>query len=244
MILNDIKKDYEACIAARGYKSPAKAAADLGLTRQALTSICDGSHFIRKSAIRTLEQLGYDIRVEFVRNLPESEYVCSAEDEARQHQVYKAIRDSSRRLYTIRYGTISLANLKKSNTDMRSVFSGKYLISAYGYDLSSLGVVLECNEMTEAESVFRKYKKECRTSYKPSDSSSRTYDVTFDIVVLEETLFNENGEIIRSTITKQYAKPVQTEEQKKKNAEYQQKYQTDYREKQKAKREKKKQPEE
>lgn len=244
MILNNIQKDYEACIAARGYKSPAKAAADLGLTRQALQSICDGSHFIRKSAVRTLEQLGYDIRVEFVRNLPESEYVCPAEDERHTHQVYMASRDESRRLYTIRKGTVSLSNLQKRDSDMRSVFSGKSLISAYGYELNTLPVLAECNISNEAEAFFKAQKKECKTTYKIVSTSPRLYDVTFDILALEETLFGDDGEVVRSSILKQYAPPVQTEEQRRKNAEYQKEYQSAYREKQKSKKGNEDEPEE
>lgn len=231
MIINDIGKDYEACIAARGYDSPTKAAQDLGLTRQALYSIIDGSHFIRASAIRTLEQLGYDIRIEFVRNLPDSEYVCAAEDEAKLHQVYSAKRDSERRSYTILHGIITMNGLQKHDSDMRSIFSGKKLISALGEDRSLMFPVAEFNSADKAEAEFKTMKKSCSTSCTVVSEPPRIYEVTFDALILVETLFDEEGNVIRRTEIKQYAAPAQTDEQRRKNAEYQKEYQSTYRKK-------------
>lgn len=226
MIRNDLKNDLLACFQSRGMKNFYEGAKKLGMTRQRLHSVYDMKNIIRPTFVSVLEKLGYDIEIKFVRTLPPEEYDQNVTKEVIDRNIARSARGNSMRSYVVRKSTIRLDGesiLKFGRT------TGKRVLNTYDVDgeCHDWPVIREEKRWMDANTAFT---EEARLLNSEVIQENGKDIVCMDILVLEELMFDENGEIVGRKISKKTAHGCGSNS----HAEYIRDYQRMYREKKRA----------
>ena len=230
MIRNDLKKDLLACFQSRGMKNFGEGAKKIGMSRQRLHAVYNLKNIIRPTFVSVLEKLGYDIEINFIRTLPPEEYEQNVTKEVIDRNIARSARGSAMRRYVIRKSTIFVDGesvLKFGRT------TAKRVLAIYDVDgeCENWNVIREAKKWIDVDAMFKEEARLLNSEVVEKDGKEI---VCMEVIVLEEQLFDENGELVSRKIIKKTAHGCGSNS----HAEYVRDYQRMYREKKRAEHEK------
>lgn len=208
MLLTDYEKMFRFILDDRGFKTGAAAARDIGMTRANFNSLLKTRNMIKPSYISAIEALGYDMKIDLVRRLPDNQYKHSR---AESNRLYNLTCQSENGIipdpvvtYEVRRGRIKVSMPEFMNNRFVTIPARSMFDKIPDDDLAGLEKVYSTAELPEARRFINENKASCTTM---QDMKQYSHCIlTFDILLLvkvsdpvvigKTTLYDRKEEIV------------------------------------------------
>lgn len=208
MLLTDYEKMFRFILEDRGFKSAASAARDIGMTRANFNTLLKTRNLIKPSYISAIEDLGYDLRIDLVRRLPDNQYKHSRAESNRLYnltcQAENGIIPDPVVTYEVRRGRMRVSMPEFMNNRFVTIPAKSMFEKIPDDDLAGLEKVYSTSELSEARRFVNENKASCTTlqDMKQYSHCILTFDilllikVSAPVVIGKTTLYERKEEIM------------------------------------------------
>ena len=186
MLLTDYEKMFRFILEDRGFKSAASAARDIGMTRANFNTLLKTRNLIKPSYISAIEDLGYDLRIDLIRRLPDNQYKHSRAESNRLYnltcQAENGIIPDPIVTYEVRRGRHTVSMPEYMNNRFITIPAKSMYEKIPADDLSGMETVYSTSELSEARRFINENKASCTTQQNMKQYSHCI--LTFDILLL------------------------------------------------------------